>query len=131
MAEATPPAVSATPVMNERRVTVSPSKAPGQPRSAVNLDFGGLSASVEVFLVSVSGGIEKRIGIDQIKDGSVRTGRKHSQSGLPQFGCACAFIDCVSFRTTCDERGQGADRHGVALFSQRRETCGVHAVSRK
>ena len=48
IAEATPPAVRATPVMNERRVTVSPSNAPGQPRSAVNFDFGGLAASAGV-----------------------------------------------------------------------------------
>src|SRR5579872_3181549 len=36
------PAPWAVPVMNRRRVTVSPSKAPGMPRSAVYLDLLGL-----------------------------------------------------------------------------------------
>src|SRR3712207_7708959 len=38
-AAATAPAVCAVPVMKRRRVTVSPSKAPGIPRPAVYLDF--------------------------------------------------------------------------------------------
>src|SRR5450755_4868657 len=36
------PAPCTVPVMNRRRVTVSPSKAPGIPRSAVYLDLLGL-----------------------------------------------------------------------------------------
>src|SRR6202142_756553 len=36
------PAPCAVPVMKRRRVTVSPSKAPGMPRSAVYLDLLGL-----------------------------------------------------------------------------------------
>src|SRR5277367_6828175 len=36
------PALCTVPVMNRRRVTVSPSNAPGMPRSAVYLDLLGL-----------------------------------------------------------------------------------------
>src|ERR1700690_2274090 len=39
---ASAPAPCAVPVMNRRRVTVSPSKAPGIPRSAVYFDLLGL-----------------------------------------------------------------------------------------
>src|SRR5471032_3124246 len=39
---ASAPAPCTVPVMNRRRVTVSPSKAPGIPRSAVYLDLLGL-----------------------------------------------------------------------------------------
>src|SRR3954451_14109235 len=41
---ATAPAPWATPVIRRRRVTVSPSKAPGMFRSTVYLDFGVLRA---------------------------------------------------------------------------------------
>src|SRR3712207_5479876 len=47
-AEAMPPAASAPPVNSPRRVTVSPSYAPGMPRSTVYGDFrlwGGLDGS--------------------------------------------------------------------------------------
>ncbi len=59
-AAAIPPAVCAVPVMKRRRVTVSPSKAPGIMRSAVYLDlcFACLSdTDLEQYRGAIQGGL--------------------------------------------------------------------------
>src|SRR3954452_11984761 len=123
-AAATAPAPCAVSVMKRRRVTVSPSKAPGINRSAVYLDLGSLRGEGTARrTISTGTG-------SQTSAGALPRGPADGAGARLPGGARCSGIALgVGLRGARDHAGQDVDRLEVAELGQAGHAERVQAVA--
>src|SRR3954469_22989791 len=123
-AAATAPAPCAVSVMKRRRVTVSPSKAPGISRSAVYFDFGSLRGEATTRR-TISTGTGSQTSAGALPRGSPDGAGARLPGGAGRPGIALG----VGLRGTRDHAGEDVDRLEVAELGQAGHAERVQAVA--